>query len=313
MIWVFVRFNSSVPETFNIALPAGLYVTSVAYFLEHIQAGHQAYLWGEMQLRGWWYYFPVLATYKIPIGIGVVFLLGIVSLAWVRPRYQELPIFLGFVLWLYCSLTQHINIGFRHFLPVEMFMMMLASRCLARGGIAISIVAWLAVTGAAVDVARWTPDYLSYVNFPRKDVWLQISDSNLDWGQGRVRVERWLESLPQDGRPVYYGYFGPIDVNLFDQLGPRLTQYSSLGHWIHRTSQSVGGDILPERHGLPDHGLLVVSAVAMAGQYESNDIYAPLRHIEPDKTLSNYLLVYDLDRLRETGKLPAASATKEQP
>jgi hypothetical protein len=320
-IWVLCGFDFSQPlpnplgekifgEDFvdQFILPAGIYFKSVFYALAHARQGQPNYLWGEVRWDGWLYYFPVVAGYKIPLGIGAIALLGVASVAWVRPRYAELPLLICGLAWTASLMNQSVDIGIRHFLPAEIFLLMLMSRCVAVPMIASTALAWVAVATAAIDVARWTPDYMSYINFSRQQIYLQISDSNLDWGQGRKMLKKWLDGLPADGRPVYYGYFGPMDVNLYEELGPRLTEYTSCSHWVRRPEMPQNSpDFVPDKkHVMPDHGLLVLSGIAYTGQYDEGDHFAALRRskIEPNAMLGNYLLIYDLDQLRSAGKFP---------
>ena len=113
-MWALFRFDFSVPVVHTFAdpiagqgifadriMPAGIYVGSVFESLDHLRNGHPSYLWGEISKFSWWYYFPAVATYKIPIGIAVIFLVGLLSLIWVRPRYEELPLLLCALIWMW--------------------------------------------------------------------------------------------------------------------------------------------------------------------------------------------------------------------
>jgi hypothetical protein len=297
---------------------------------------------GESRELGWWYYFPVVATFKIPLGIFVVLAMGIISLKWRRLSYQELPFIFAAALWMALLLSQHIDIGFRHFLPVEIFLLMLASRCVAKikpspqpspgepgegenppaplpkwfpklawPTLATTIfreyvnlprvtkLACIAIAATALELATWTPDYLSYTNFPRSAPYLQISDSNLDWGQGLKELRKWIDAQPDEGRPIYFGYFGPIDHNLYTELGPRLMEYSSYSSWI----LPYDGVAEPVTRGIPVHGILVLSPVALTGQYDHHDRFAAFRRIKPDQIIGHCLLVYDLDGLWKRGEI----------
>src|SRR5207244_1998602 len=68
-IWVLTAFNVS-PAGKVGAMPGGLYVKSVLDAADHVKAPNDAYLWGEIRRGGWWYYFPAVALYKVPIGVG---------------------------------------------------------------------------------------------------------------------------------------------------------------------------------------------------------------------------------------------------
>ncbi|MGA2442214.1 MAG: hypothetical protein ABSH08_14775 [Tepidisphaeraceae bacterium] len=306
VIWVLLLGDVSAPfklsdraifrnGPFRGGIPAGLYVESVWDPILQERAGQTGYLLGKTSLFGWWYYFPVVATYKVPIGMGIVAVLALASAWRIKPRYEEFPLAVCAVAWTAATMLQYIDIGFRHFLPAEIFLLMLCSRVLAEPGRIRPIVAWLAVAAGAIDVAAWTPDYLSYVNFPRQSAYLDISDSNVDWGQGTKQVRRWIEARPADGRSIYLAYFGPLDQDLFQQIGPRLTEYLVInGSWIARPE----GCADPVVGLAPDHGLLILSPVELTGQYDPTDRFARLRRIPPDQVIGHCLLVYDLDRLR---------------
>ena len=66
--------------------PAGCYLRAFRLGMGHGMSGHQSFLNGERRETGWWSYYPIVASYKVPIGIGVVFLLAILSLHQVPPR-----------------------------------------------------------------------------------------------------------------------------------------------------------------------------------------------------------------------------------
>jgi len=60
-------------------MPCGAYVGcfTSGYFTNR-NAPQPAYLWGKISNNGFWYYFPVLMTYKVPIGIAFVGIFAIV-------------------------------------------------------------------------------------------------------------------------------------------------------------------------------------------------------------------------------------------
>src|SRR5262249_31789263 len=55
-------------------LPAGIYLRSLAEGALHAASGHPGFLNGQLSERGWWYYFPLVATYKVAIGFFVLML-----------------------------------------------------------------------------------------------------------------------------------------------------------------------------------------------------------------------------------------------
>jgi hypothetical protein len=268
-------------------LPMGSYLGSVAEFVQHAREGHAAFLLGNYRHTGWWYYFPVVATYKIPVGIGVVMMLAlgsaVVSMAGLRSaaklRWGETPLLVAGGMWTVAILMTNINIGFRHALPAYVFMLMLCGRCAAAGGW-LKWGAWAGLLLAAVHVASWHPNYLSYINFPREKAHLAISDSNIDWGQALKQVATWLDENPQGGRNVYLGYFGDVRGHPVEyHLGDRVIE-------------------LDPADDPPTEGVLILSPVWEVGLY-SGPQWTKFQPYTPVAVIGGSMLVYDLDRIRD--------------
>jgi hypothetical protein len=306
-VWVLLKFDNSRPtlspdnnQTFvkdhpvlgkilDNRLPGGLYLSSFIQAMRHAERGHQAFLLGHISRGGWWYYFPVVASYKVPIGIGVVLLLGLVSFLWLKPKWDEWGMIIPMILLTGMMMTSHINIGWRHFLPAYAFMILLASRAVA-GNVrtALSMTVLLAVGLGWVDTLRYHPDYLSYISFPRHDGWRAVSDSNVDWGQGMKYVQRWLDRN-RARKDVFLrsNFWFPNAESVRRRFGKRITVLSR-----------------PPR--LPTQGILIISPVSLVGLYElpegRADPYRALRPYEPVAVLGHTMLIYDLDRIRPKDK-----------
>ncbi len=280
------RPAGNVPVFLQRPVPGGLYLTALFQGLAHAGQGHFGYLFGERRLTGWWYYFPALLLYKTPLGVAFIVVIALLSLRWYRPRFEEWGLVVPLVAWTTLMMTSRVNIGFRHFLPAWIFALLLASRCLARGdGDSpaprwVAPAAWGGLAAAALHVASFHPDYLSYINFPRDRPYLAISDSNLDWGQGLKQVRAWLDAHPQPpDRPVHLLYFGD------DASGRRIERYMG-----GRVSFALRPEPLPPR------GLVIASPVWVAGPYDPDGTYASLRTMTPVDVIGHSMLVYDLDR-----------------
>jgi 4-amino-4-deoxy-L-arabinose transferase-like glycosyltransferase len=259
------------------AMPGGLYISSVLDARDHVKAPNDAYLWGDVRRGGWWYYFPAVAAYKVPIAIALILTMGLASLARVRPRWQEWALVLPMIWYVVFLLCQNINIGWRHFLPAYVFMLLAASRCMA-AGLTWRVLGWAAIGVTAIDIARWHPDYIAYINWPRPDVYQAISDSNIDWGQGLKQANDWLDANPAfiAGRPVYVRASAVSNRAVRHYLGRRVIQ-------LH------AADVCPA------HGVLILSPVSLSGISESEDDYASLRGVAPHAVIGHSLRVYDLD------------------
>jgi hypothetical protein len=258
--------------------PAGCYLRAFRLGIGHGMSGHQSYLNGERRETGWWSYFPIVASYKVPIGIGLVLLLAILSVGKVPPRWAECELLVPMLAWTAFALTSKVNLGFRHFLPAYAFMLMLGGRAVFAQTIRWRALTWCAAAAAAIHGLTYHPDYLCYVNAPRTKPYLAISDCNVDWGQALKQVAAWLDEHPREKRPVSLFYFGKDEGSIAYYLSDRVTS-------------------LDKDSPRPTRGLLLISPVRLAGVYEPADPYATLRGYEPDAVIGNSILVFDLDRL----------------
>ena len=277
VMWALLGFDMSPVR--GASVPGGIYVKSVLDARDHVTAPNDAYLWGQIRRGGWWYYFPAVATYKVPIGIALVVVLGLASMAKRGVKREEWSLLLPVVGYTLFLMLQNINTGWRHFLPAYVFILMLATRVMLAGK-AWRIVAWVAIAVAAVDVARWGADDVAYVNFPRRDIYLSINDSNIDWGQGLKQARRWLEDNRTfvSQRQIYFRA---------SAVSNRAVRY-----YLPGVMQLHPGD------QPPTSGVLIVSPVSLSGLSESTDEYGFLRGVKPDAVIGHALRVYDLDKLR---------------
>jgi hypothetical protein len=271
--------------------PAGIYIGSIRAAQQYTTRGHRGYLLGEKRDFGWWWYFPVVATYKVPLPIVAMFILAALSLSRVRPKWGELALLIPAVSYALFLCSQNIDIGFRHFLPAYVPMLILVTRGMGTSEPSLRrplTAGYCLLAGLLIlDAARFHPDYLSYTNFPRKNVHLQISDSNLDWGQSLKQVRECIDSNAAliRGRPVYLAYFGDPDGD-------------PVGHFLGQRVVPLAAD----DPALPSTGILIASPVHVADVYDHYPSLAPIRQAElegrltPLTIIGHSMRVYDLDR-----------------
>jgi hypothetical protein len=292
-LWTLLLFDVSTPDRpaewqqaptalsrlIDRPLPGGIYVSALVRAGWHAEQGHLSYLLVELSRSGWWYYFPVVLAYKMPLGVALLLVLALLSLRRVRPGFEEWGLLIPLVVWTTLFLTTRVNIGIRHFLPAYAFLLLLASRALIAGAPRWQrALAWVGLGLTALHGLAWHPDYIAYLNAPRSRAFMDISDSNVDWGQGLKQARDWIDRHPQPpGRPIYLLYFG-------DRNSPRRVQHY-LGDRV---------TLLEPRAPLPDRGLLIASPVWVAGPFDIGDRYAALRDRTPSDAIGRTLLVYDL-------------------
>lgn len=274
--------------------PLGVWVGSLVMTAQHAAEGHMGMLLGGYSRRGWWYYFPVVALYKVPFGAWLVGLLGVASLARRGFRFAEVGPLLPAAAWGAMLLTGPIDIGFRHALPCYGFLILLACRCVATGaGPLWKASAWAAAAWAAVGVSLWHPDYLPYLNHRWLNPQLEISDSNLDWGQSLPEVREWLDARPDHPTPVYLLYFGnPGNVSVAHYLGGRVK-------------------LVEPNEPIPRSGLLIASPVEVAGVYAVRRGVVELWGEKPVAMIGRTMLVYDLNAI--TWRPQAKSHPRQPP
>ncbi len=290
--------------------PLGGYVRSLFWARSHAYHGHWAMLFGERSLHGWWYYFPVVATYKVPVGFAVLAGLAAATLLVRRGRFDELAMALPLAAYVLFLMSTPINIGFRHTMPVMLLAAPLLGRVLAGGlpGVrAWRVAAVVCVSAGGLHALSWHPNYLSYVNFPRQRVWNDISDSNLDWGQALKQVRAWVEANPErvkqasadvDGLqgepapPLRLFYFGLWKTpTLQTHLGPVLA-----------TAENPAGPVglIGTGDAIPRRGLLLASAVHVGGPYVDDARWDVLKRHDPIDTIGGgAILVYDMRAIAE--------------
>jgi hypothetical protein len=254
--------------------PAGIYFGSLAEAVNHGIDGDVAYLLGQSAgPGGFWYYFPVLATYKIPLGIAAVLLLALISLRRKPLRRDEWALLIPFLAWGFYIAWSGINMGFRHALPSYIFLLLFAARAVSLS----SVAAWIGVALAAIHVLSWHPNYLPYVNYPRSHAYRDIADSNIDWGQSLRQARQWIDQHASRDVPLSICYYGDLSGDpVHYYLGDRVRSF-------------------PRTGPLPHEGLLI-----MTPHWEAIDpkTWGSLYRLKPIAIIGGCMRVYDLSQLR---------------
>lgn len=263
-------------------IPGYSYLRGVFSTLTHNYVGHSAYLLGQVNMLGWWYYFPIAFAVKMPIVTLAMLLaaLGFAIFFWRRDRTSWFEISIGafpFVLYLGWSMLGHINIGIRHIFPLFPFLFFWIGS-LARpwpigfrwqplllsvamlGIISTSLLAWPHTIGYFNAFAGGTNGGHRYV-----------LDSNLDWNQDIWRLRDWLEQEKPDA--YHLSLFGSIPRK---RLFPDAIAIP--------TDEQI-------RAGLDPAGKLIIIS---AGQLWNVDgPYHWLQPREPDLRLGSSILIFD--------------------
>jgi 4-amino-4-deoxy-L-arabinose transferase-like glycosyltransferase len=167
----------------------------------HNRDGHAASLLGQYGTQGWWYYFPVAFALKTSLPFLIIALAALAWMLWRLFRKRDrriLWLLIPMAIYAALSMSSHINIGIRHFLPVYPLLFIAAGALLDRllrlrypRHLAMAVV-MLAFGWMSVEVLRAYPNYLPYMNQLASEHphWWYLSDSNIEWGEdGRALAE----------------------------------------------------------------------------------------------------------------------------
>jgi hypothetical protein len=206
------------------------YLYGLLYTLKSAEV-RLAYLRGRISIEGWWYYFPYVFAVKTTVPLLVLIVIG--AFGWLRclrvgsPRERQgasellwPALVVTAVYWL-ALLGSSLNIGHRHLLVIYPFVMIIAagSAWWLRAGRRLAmkcLVGLLLILHAGAGL-RIHPHYLAFFNVLAggpTNGWRLLSDSNIDWGQDLIHLERYLKAHPEllagDER-LRLAYFGTAD------------------------------------------------------------------------------------------------------
>ncbi len=217
---------------------ASTYAKGLRMVVEQSKEGRNSFLFGEYG-RYWWYYFPLVFMIKTPIPTMVLFLLAMGFLyktkkAW----FDEVGVFVPFVVLFGLFMLNKMNIGFRHVFPALPFLFILTGRITkykfmwkkqnVLRFLQYGLLVWLA--GETLFIH---PDFLAYFNEfsgGPLQAYKYVIDSNIDWGQDLKGVKPWMEKNKVE--KVTLGYFGKDDPDFRGISHQKLKCYPTTGYVI---------------------------------------------------------------------------------
>ena len=282
-----------------------LYRRGMAWALFHSGKGHSvpAYLLGERNEDGFWYFYPLLFLFKTPVALHLLMAIaagaGIIALRdrmraarasgtrWWRDYlsgpYRAMTvtvIVFGWVL-----ITAKLNLGLRHGLPIVPPLLVLT----AVGTVAFvrrhpplrKVTGLLVALMIASSMAQY-PNFLSYTSeyvVDRQKADHLFADSSLDWGQGLIQLREWMQENDVDR--VYLSYFGSAIPAAYGIDYIAMRSYFLMFTPMDST-----------RIAQPQPRWTVISATNRAGVYFEDDPFAGYREIRPAHVIGNHLYVY---------------------
>jgi Dolichyl-phosphate-mannose-protein mannosyltransferase/Tetratricopeptide repeat len=156
------------------------------------QEGRWCYVLGKLYPTGQWFYFPVAFLIKSTLG----FLLLLVLLPFAgdlrtqERRRETIYLVLPALVYFIISMTSHLDIGFRHVLPIFPFLIVLAAAgawsLIRQSRLWAYVVIFLLIFHVASSLHAF-PYYLSYSNAAwggPKNTYKVLTDANVGWTSG---------------------------------------------------------------------------------------------------------------------------------
>ena len=229
----------------NTPIPAPEFVTGIIQFIKRNKDGHLGYLLGEISTQGWWYYFPLVLSIKIPLGFlalsafAMFFIFkGMLTGDHDRRLLVPLVSIMGI---LGLSTQSHVNNSERHVLIIYPLLAVLAgygaSQLFGLQGRLKTIGKVLATVFLLWHLAssfNAHPDYLAYFNEIAGNRPEEIViDANLDWGQDLKRLAKRLQNRGVSELWIRYNGSAPVNNTEFGLPSVQeLPPYQQVTGWI---------------------------------------------------------------------------------
>lgn len=263
----------------------------------HNRDGHPASLLGQYRMKGWWYYFPVAFALKTTIPF---LLLAIAGIVWALYRLlmnkdnRFVWLLIPLSIYMALSMSGHINIGVRHFLPAYPFLLIGAAVFLERL-LRVRRLKYLSAaamfvlfTWMTVEVVRTFPNFIPYMNqlAVGEPKWWYLSDSNIEWGEDAKELAAYLHAR------------GETEVS--GAVAAAWTNLTPYGITYHEIFPRPGVTVPKTRYVAIGAGFLNGSTVPVMGDENGKlmteerrvnylDAY---RHLQPEAIIGNSVYVY---------------------
>lgn len=197
-----------------------------------MESQHAVYLDGAWSVTGFRWYFVCALLYKLPHILQALVCAGL-GRAWILrtiPGERTKLAFIAFPTIALCGISSlsGMQLGIRYILPVFPFLCLLAGSALAvPAGQALSrwqwklgVIVWLVAPWSL----RYQPEHLAYFNEyaggPTGGS-AHLLDSNLDWGQDLLELQRFLDKQADRRWGVaYFGSVPPAEIGLRYDIPP---------------------------------------------------------------------------------------------
>ena len=222
-----------------------VFVDSLLLGMQYNKIGWNTYLLGQYSAYGWWYYFPVLFLLKMPFSFFLMLAMLILSYRMTTKTIMEdeflilIPIIVFILFFMFFCKVQ---IGIRYLLPAFPFLFILMGRLglyvTLQKKINLKIALIILTASYMVSSLSFFPHFIQYgseIIYNRINLYKYFSDSNLDWGQSDIYLDRYIAEEKSKQHEIFVNPDQPVNgiviVNaqkLLDVSNPKRNKYAWL-------------------------------------------------------------------------------------
>ncbi len=278
------------------------------------EGGRPSFLLGQFSNEGFPLYFPIALITKTPALTLILFFLAVVILILIKKTRPGVIFLLApLIVYFGATIASALNIGYRHLLPILPYMYMTIA---GLGSAPARSWIWQTFGGRRDEIGRfsWTPvlfiilliinyflivgwihpHYLSYFNEiaggPVNGHEILI-DSNIDWGQDLLRLERWMDE--NNVQEIKLGWFGTADPGYYGinyEPLPGFPRQPFLSRW----------SIPPFNPSSPGPGIYAISASSLGElPLPEKNVYPWFRARPPDDRVGYSIFIYEIPESEE--------------
>lgn len=290
------QFGQWLERASSLRIPGYAFFRGSLTVIGHNIGGQESYLLGHYGDRGWWYYFPVAFIIKTPFPtlIALLCITCVGSALFITARKRQgfvnairatpLPIVLYTmtpILFLLVSMGSHLNLGWRHIMPMYPFIFVLIGGLVKlpnahRFAFGVFIPVALFSNLAAIQFVAY-PNEIGYFNNlidGNRNAPKYLLDSNLDWGQDLPKLALYVKKNSIEHLP--FAYYGRAVVSYYVRQAIKLPT----------TTELQNGD-----QSKP-HGTVAISVGEL---FRKDKAYAWLWPYTPHTVIGSSIYVYFID------------------
>ncbi|HEY1488789.1 MAG TPA: hypothetical protein VGF84_21950 [Micromonosporaceae bacterium] len=275
-LWIpYVILDPSVLTHLTVVAPKP-YLDGFSYLRSYDAGGFPGYVAGIAYTGSRWWFWPVSLVIKYPAVTLALLVGGAVAWFWSPGKARvALAVWLPAIVLTAFTVSSPLNIGVRLLLPVmalwavaasALVPLLLGARTVWRRSLSGAVAVLLAVGLAGTALSF--PTSLAWSAAPFRPAYAEVTDSNVDWGQGFAALRAWSR-----GKDPWVTYFGPRGLSEADVPGARTllnTPPSQITGWV------------------------AVSATALTSTYRTQ--LGWLRNYCPVDVLAGSILIYRFQR-----------------